>query len=352
LLYLFRDESVEATEAYQLGAVSTLIKNNAAESQRVLQRFPIDGIAVPWDVRPPAALSPDHKQLVMVQWDEEIGRILLVDTTTGKDHTISQYQVRGLFSPTILGWLPDGSGFLVYEENQLPGIVSRYTLTDSTTTQLFTIPDVSAQSGLETLSPNGQWLIYCTSAAPRGCNGFAMRSMTDGIHAPITINIPKGTVCPGYPALKWSADSTRVALGCLNLRDASIQVITAGTGVARAYPMEFEIGDFEWSPDQTTLLVDWCAGNYVNVDDPDCGALRLLNLVSGAITLGPAIERTEARRLFWLQDTIILNQSTGGGQEATMYFYDIPTRQSKQFTRNASTYADASFTVMALRPAG
>jgi hypothetical protein len=35
-----------------------------------------------------------------------------------------------------------------------------------------------------------------------------------------------------------------------------------------------------------------------------------------------------------------------------MYFYDIPTRQSKQFTRNASTYADASFTVMALRPAG
>jgi len=55
LLYMFRDESVEATQAYQLASVKTTI-GGQTPPQTVLQRFPVDGIIIPWDVRPPAAL--------------------------------------------------------------------------------------------------------------------------------------------------------------------------------------------------------------------------------------------------------------------------------------------------------
>lgn len=348
LFYLFRDESVESTQAFQIGSVITSLSPQAPVS-RVVQRFPIDGIAIPWDTRPPTALSPDGSTLAMVQWDEQIGAVLLLDVKTNAAKAISGLVVSGLYTPTILGWSPDGVTLYLYDESQTPGKVLSYTLANNALRTVLTIPDAAPQTGLELLSPDASRLAYCAEVGNRGCIRFAIRELV-GSAPPVLTSFIKGTVCPGYPAYKWSPDSRTVAIGCLfNLRKASLELIDGGTGQNRSIALPFELNDLAWSADNQRLLIDLCAGNYVNVADPDCGALQFLNVAAGTLMPGPAIERTEARRLYWLGDQIIFNQSTGGGQEATMYFYDIPTRQSKQFTRNASTYADASFTVMALR---
>jgi hypothetical protein len=349
LLYMFRDESVEATQAYQLASVTTTI-GGESPPQTVLQRFPIDGIIVPWDVRPPAALSPDGATLAMVQWDEQIGSVLLIDAKTGQSRAIPDLKVTGLFSPTILGWSLDGSLLYIFDENAPPGKVLVYTLADGALNTLFTLDDGARESGLELLSPDVKHIAYCAETGNRGCVSFAIRPMTVP-HTPRTFPIPQGTFCQGYPAFKFSPDTKHLAIACvINLRKFAVELIEVATGARRTIEMPFEINDFEWSADSTRLMIDLCAGNYVNVGDPDCGALQILDIATGTVSNGPAIERTEARRLYWQDDLIIFNESTGGGQEATMYFYDVSTRQSKQFTRNASTYADASFTVMALRP--
>jgi dipeptidyl aminopeptidase/acylaminoacyl peptidase len=348
LLYLFRDESVESTQAYQLASVSTLPEGQAPP-QKVLQRFPIDGITAPWDVRPPAALSPDGKTLAMVQWDEAVGRVLLLDAVSGAATTVPGIRVTGVFSPTVLGWAPDGTRVYLYDETQPPGRVRAYTPASGQVQTLFTLDDVAPQSGLELLSPDARRFAYCAQVVSRGCSVFAIRAMAGG--APTLAAMPGKTACLGYPALKWAPDSALLAVGCVtNLTNHALQLIDPATGAVRTVPMPFEVNDFAWSADSRQLLVDLCAGNYVNVTDPDCGPLRLVDVPTGAIQAGPALERTEARRLFWLGDTLILNESSGGGQEATMYFYSISSRQSRQFTRNASTYADASFTVLAIRP--
>ncbi len=348
LMYLFRDESVEATQAYQLAGVVTAV-SGAQPPQRVLQKFPVDGIAVPWDVRPPAALSPDGHTLALVQWDEKIGRALTVDGRTGAARALPGIRVTGLFTPTVLGWSRDGAQVYFYDETMLPGKVFAFTMSSDAIQPLFTLEDGAPQTAMETLAPDSSALIYCTTIGNRGCAGFALRALVDGARTPVALRA--GLVCSGYPALKWSPDGRALALGCIDsAHHYSVELIDPATGAVRSFAMPEEVNDFAWSADSQQLLIDLCAGNYINVGDPDCGPLRLLDVVAGTVGKGPAIERTEARRLYWLGDTLIFNESTGGGQEATMYFYDIPTRQSKQFTRNASTYADASFTVLALRP--
>ncbi len=351
LLYMFRDESVEATQAYQLASVKTTI-GGQTPPQTVLQRFPVDGIIIPWDVRPPAALSPDGNTLAMVQWDEQIGSVLLINAKTGQSKSISQLKVPGLFSPTILGWAHDGSLLYIYDETSVPGKVLSYTVANDTLQTLFILDDGAPQSGLEMLSPDVNYLTYCAQIGNRGCVGFGIRNMKNPQKAQ-TITMPTGTTCPGYPAMKWSPDTRFLAIACvINLRKFSVELIETATGVRRSIEMPFEVNDFAWAADSNRLLIDLCAGNYINVGDPDCGALQVLNAGTGTLSPGPAIERTEARRIYWQDNLIIFNENTGGGQEATMYFYDVTTRQSKQFTRNASTYADSSFTVMALRPGG
>jgi hypothetical protein len=351
LLYMFRDESVEATQAYQLGSVKTTV-NGQTPPQTVLRRFPVDGITVPWDVRPPAALSPDGNTLAMVQWDEKIGAVLLIDAKTGQTTPIPNLKVSGLFTPTVLGWSLDGKQVYIFDETQPPGKVLAYHPTTNTLQPLLTLDDAAPESGLEVLSPDATHLVYCAAMGNRGCTAFAVRTLNDP-QQKFSVTLPSGMACPGYPTLKWSLDSRTVAAACiLNLRNFSVELIDAVSGERRSATMPFEVNDFAWAADNQRLLIDLCAGNYINVSDPDCGALQVLDTKTMKLSLGPAIERTEARRLYWQGNLIIFNESTGGGQEATMYFYDVATRQSKHFTRNASTYADASFTVMALRPGG
>ncbi len=342
VIYLFRDEAVEATQAYQLSAFSTRTDQG---QPRALHRFPIDAIAVPWDVRPPSAVSPDGSTLAMVQWDEKQGGALTVNLKTGDMKPLPGIEVRGLFDTTILGWTPDGKALIVYYAGLNTGRVLHYDLATFTLTPLFTLDDVIPAMGQETLSPDGSRLLYCNVLGNRGCGGYAMRPL-DGSAAKAFI-LPDQTVCGGYPALKWSPDSRKVALSCVVESKPNLTLLDM-SGTVTTYPVSIEVNDMAWSPDGARLMLDLCAGNYVNADDPDCGMMPFMDASSGVLSDGPKIERTEARRLYWLGDTIVFNESSGGGQEATLYFYDVPSRKSKQFTRNSSAYQDAGFTILGL----
>lgn len=347
VVYLYRDEAVEANQAYQLSAFSTAADQG---QPRPLHRFPIDAIAVPWDVRPPSAISPDGKTLAMVQWDEKQGGALTVNLATGEMKPLPGIDVKGLFDTTILGWTPDGARLIIYYAGLKNGRVLSYDLAKSTLTDLFTLDDVIPTIGQETLSPDSSRLLYCNVQGNRGCGGYAMRLIdsSKGGSTAKNFKLPPKTVCGGYPALKWSPDSRRIALSCIAGSSTSLTMLDATTGDVSTYPTSMEVNDMAWSPDSTRLMIDLCAGDYVNADDGDCGALQFMDAATGALTPGPKVERTEARRLYWLDNTIVFNESSGGGQEATLYFYDVPSRQSKQFTRNSSSYQDAGFTILGM----
>jgi len=345
VIYLYRDESVEASQGYQLSSMKT---NDASNQPHTLRRFPIDGISVPWDVPPPTALSPDGSTLAMIQWDEKQGGALLVKIATGETTPLPVIQIKGLFDTTLLGWTPDGTRLILYNSGQDGGQLIAYSLAQATLTTLFTLNDATTIEPQVTLSPDAARVLYCTAKGNGGCAAYAIRTLADNTKT--LIALPNGTSCVGYPALKWSPNGKKIALDCQNVGKASLTLIDSSTGLATAYPVSSEVNDVAWSPDSARILIDLCAGNYVNADDADCGALQFMDVTSGALTAGPAIERTEARRLYWLGNSLVFDESSGGGQEATLYFYDMTSKQTKQFSRNASTYQDASFIVMGARP--
>lgn len=343
VIYLYRDDAVESNQAYQLAG---LLAVGSAEP-RPLRRFPIDGIAVPWEMRPPSVLSPDGTRLALIQWDEKQGGALLINLKSGESKALLGIQVTGLFDTTILGWTADGANLIVYYAGSTEGRVLLYDLASAALTPLLTLQDTIPDLRQEMLAPDNTHIVYCNVEGNRGCAGYAIRRL-DGAAGKV-FTLPSGMVCSGYPALKWSPDSRKVALSCLIGDRPGLALLDAVSGAVTRYPTSGEVNDVAWAANSTRLLLDLCAGNYVNADDPDCGALQWLNVMSGTLTAGPTLERTEARRIYWLGDTLLLNESSGDGQEATLYFYDMLTRQSKQFSRSSSSYEDASFIVLGIR---
>jgi len=347
VIYLYRDESIERTQGYQLSSLVTSASNSQPHT---LYRFPIDGITVPWDVPPPAAVSPDGKWLAMIQWDEKVGGALLINLDTNEVKPIPAIKITNLFDTTILGWLPDGAHLMLYHNTDSNGgEVMAYDIVQGKLTTLFTLADVNNVNPQIMLSPNTSLLVYCTSQVDGGCGGYALRGLDGSPERPITL--PTGTACPGYPAIKWSFDSRKIALDCMNANNPSLTLFDTMDGTVTGYPVSSEVNDLAWSPDGSRLLLDLCAGDEISAYDADCGPLQFMDAGTGALTPGPIFARSDARRLYWLGDTLVLDESAGGGQESTLLFFDMQTtKQLAAVAHNSSLYQDASIIVLGVRP--
>jgi hypothetical protein len=351
VIYLYRDESAETTQGYQL---SSLVTSGDNPQPRPLYRFPIDGIIVPWDVPPPAAVSPDEKMLALIQWDEKVGGALLINLDSGTVKPLPAIKITNLFDTTILGWLPNGAGLILYHNTGYNtesngGEVMAYDLAQDKLTTLLTLSDVLSVNAQVTLSPDTTKLVYCTTQVNGGCGGYALRGLGGSPEKPITL--PPGTACPGYPALKWSPDSRKIALDCSNASAPNLTLLDATDGTVTAYPVSNEVNDMVWSPDGSRLLLDLCAGDEISAYDAECGPLQFMDAATGALTPGPTFARSDARRLYWLGDTLVLDESAGGGQQSTLSFYDmLTTKQKTQIAHNSSLYQDASIIVIGVRP--
>jgi hypothetical protein len=185
-----------------------------------------------------------------------------------------------------------------------------------------------------------------------GCGGYALQALDGSPERKLTF--PEDTGCLGYPAIKWSPDSHKVALSCSSLSQTnapSIVVIDAQQATVSHYPVSSEVNDLVWNADATKVLIDLCAGQDVVVSDKDCGPLRYMDVSSGTLTAGPIVDRLAARRLFWLGDTLLVSEASSDTQSAALSFYNIQTgKLIKQLGHNTAVYQDASFTIMGVKP--
>ena len=342
--YLYYDESNEAGQGYQLSSLDTA--RLSADPQPVY-RFPPEGIAPIWDEPPPAILSPDGQSLAMIQWGSKLDSLILINVATGISSALPGISITGELNTTLLGWLPGSQQLLLYKND---GDVIRYDIASKSSSLLFTLKDVTQYNAEVTLSPDGSQLVYCTTQTDNGCGGYALRRLDGSPARAVTFPVDVG--CPGYPAIKWSPDGQRIALGCANLTqpDApSVIIINVPQASTTAYPVSSQVNDLLWMPDSTRLLLDLCASQDVSANDADCGTLPYLNAGTGVLTAGPAAARMPARRLIALGDTLLIDEASSDTQSAALSFYDLDSgKLLRQLTHTTAEYQDASYTIMGI----